>query len=98
MAILILGQTKCSICDEVIHTGQSIVASPHFIEDPSHPLWRFSDSTMHYGCFQSWTHRGTFVDEYNHTFGSIVWGNGNRHTMQDDGTIVTIKVRNAKTQ
>lgn len=92
MAILILGESKCPLCGEVILAGQSTVASQHFIQTPSHPLWQYSDAAMHYDCFQRWPHRQTFVDEYNRAIGRIVWGNGTRHHMHADGTVSTAPV------
>ncbi|NUO75270.1 MAG: hypothetical protein HOQ32_04575 [Lysobacter sp.] len=89
MAILILGKTQCPLCSQTIEAGQVTVSSPHFIHNPSNPLWRYSDAAMHYECFQPWERRAEFVAEYNRTIGEIVWGNGDRHRMQADGTIVT---------
>lgn len=87
MALLLLGKTKCPICDEVINETQERVSSMHFIESPAHALWRFSDATMHRECFRSWPRRADFVAEFNRTIGGIRWGNGTRHLMLDDGTI-----------
>ncbi|MBN8738536.1 MAG: hypothetical protein J0H86_03440 [Xanthomonadaceae bacterium] len=64
MAIVILGNTGCSLCAEVLVAGQRIVASPHFIQNQSHPLWRYSDSAMHEDCFRQWPHREEFIAEY----------------------------------
>ena len=89
MALVILGKTLCPLCGHVISDGHETVATPHFIETPSHPLWRYSDAAMHYECFQTWQHREDFVTEYNNTIGRVVWGNGNQHHMQPDGIIVT---------
>lgn len=89
MAIVILGNTGCSLCGEVLVAGQRIVASPHFIQNQSHPLWRYSDSAMHEDCFRQWPHREEFIAEYNRTMEQIAWGNGSRHAMQADGTIAT---------
>ena len=89
MAIVILGKTQCPLCSNVIAAGQATVATPHFIQTPSHPLWRYSDAAMHYGCFQLWQHRDSFVAEYNNSIGRVVWGNGTQHHMQPDGIVVT---------
>lgn len=89
MAILILGKSACALCGEVIVTEHELVATSHFISDPSHPLWRYSDAAMHCDCFQRWPHREEFVAEYNRTIGQIVWGNGSQHTMRADGTVTT---------
>ena len=89
MAIVILGETLCPLCGCVISDGEGTVTVPHFIESPSHPLWQYSDTAMHYKCFQVWQNRNDFVAEYNNTIGRIVWGNGSQHQMQPDGVIVT---------
>jgi hypothetical protein len=72
MAIVILRKTLCPLCGHVISDGHETVATSHFIETPSHPLWRYSDAAMHYECFQAWQHREDFVAEYNNTIGLIV--------------------------
>ncbi len=92
MAIVILGKTECPLCCEVIAAGQVTVAGQHFIQTPSHPLWRYSDAAMHYDCFQNWLHRKAFVEEYNRVIGQIVWGNGTQHRMHPDGTVTTTPV------
>lgn len=91
MALIISGKTKCPLCGEVIAAGQRLVATSPFIEDPNHALWRFSDAAIHYDCFQSWERREEFVTEFNKGNGRIVWGNGKRHYMQPDGTIVIVE-------
>ena len=91
MAIVLLGKTQCPLCQAVLLAGQDLVSSSHFIESQTHPLWRYSDAAMHYGCFQAWEHRETFVAEYNRTIGHITWGNGTRHQMQADGVIVILQ-------
>ena len=90
MAIVLLGKTQCSLCDAVLLSGQDLVSSQHFIASQNHPLWRYSDSAMHYACFQTWAHREAFVAEYNCTIGRIVSGNGTRRQMQANGVIVVL--------
>jgi hypothetical protein len=90
MAIFIIGKSKCSICDQVLAPDQKRIATTHFIESPSHPLWRYSDSNMHYDCFQDWAMREEFVSLYNSTIGRIRWGNGTRHEMASDGVVRSV--------
>lgn len=90
MALLILGKSECPLCAQVIASGQETVATTHFIQFQAHPLWRFSDSTMHYACFRQWNQRAEFVALYNSTIGQIVWGNGTRHQMAADGVIQSV--------
>jgi hypothetical protein len=92
MALIILGKTTCSICDEPLMDGEDLVSTTHFIGDRADPLWRFSDSAMHSNCFSTWSHRAEFVERYNATVGQMVWGNNTRHRMKPDGTIVSENV------
>ena len=89
MAIFIPGETKCSLCEGSIADGQTTVSTSHFISKPSHPLWRYSDTVMHYPCFQHWKQRGTFVNEYNRSIEAIIWDHSIHHWMDPDGTIRT---------
>jgi hypothetical protein len=88
MALIYPG-IKCSICGEPIGERR-LVATTHFIGDQSDPLWRFSDSAMHYDCFQTWPHRAEFAEKYNSTIGRMVWGNGTRHHMRADGVVESV--------
>lgn len=69
MALLFLGASRCSICREVLHPGQAIVATTHFIGDPTDPLSRFSDTGMHHECFAGWEHRDEFAARYHAALG-----------------------------
>lgn len=64
MALIILGKTKCPLCDTPIASDRDVVATTPFLEG-SHPLWRYADATMHYACFQRWPFREEFVAAYN---------------------------------
>lgn len=74
MALLALGMSKCPICNEVLHPGQAIVATSHFIGDPADHLWRFSDSGMHVSCFADWEHRDEFATRYYAALGRTLAG------------------------
>jgi hypothetical protein len=90
MALILHGASECPICGEVIGHNDDIVATPHFIADSDDPLWEFSDAAMHKRCFLGWELRGTFVSRFNTESGSITWGNGTRHQMQPDGSILSL--------
>jgi hypothetical protein len=94
VALILRGKTPCSICGVVINDTDAIVASTHFIGDQNDPLWRFSDSAMHCGCFLAWPLRETFVERYNATVGTVTWGNGTYHRMEPNGNISVLE-RNA---
>lgn len=91
MALILRGKTECSICGVVIKDGDTIVATTHFIGEPSDPLWRFSDSGMHSSCFLAWPLRETFIERYNATVGTVTWGNGTYHHMEPDGSISVLE-------
>ena len=67
MGFFILGETSCSLCGELIRVGDDIVGTTHFIDDDTDPLWRYSDSVMHRGCFDVWEHREEFARRYRET-------------------------------
>jgi hypothetical protein len=100
MALIFPG-IKCSIREQPLDgellKSHTYVATTHFIADPSHLLWRFSDSAMHQHCFENWEHRPDFIALYNQTMGSITWGDGRHHHMQDDGSISILKRENGRT-
>lgn len=81
MAIVILGRSRCAICNEVIERSDEVIATPAFIEDPHHSLWRFSDAGMHQSCFLAWDRRGEFVAEFNRVFDTHY--RGMRHMLPD---------------
>lgn len=91
MALVFFGATHCSICDLVVNESDDIVATSHFIADPSDPLWRFSDSAMHRSCFLEWDQRRNFVKKYNDAVEGVKPGNGTWHRMQDDGELLVEK-------
>lgn len=74
MAFLALGVSRCSICLEVLHPGQAIVATTHFIADEADPLSRFSDTGMHAECFANWEHRAEFAARYYAALGCTLAG------------------------
>jgi hypothetical protein len=90
MALVYEGMT-CAICEHPLDIHGPFVATSHFIGDETDPLWPFSDAAMHYDCFQAWDHREAFVKKYNDTMGQQIWGNGTRHHMNPDGSIVSVK-------
>lgn len=52
MAILILGKTKCPICNRILHGNQKIVSFPPFVGNELDPLHLFHDSAFHEECFR----------------------------------------------
>ena len=53
VTIIIRGKTSCSLCSRVLATGEDIVGFSHFLER-EHPLWQYSDSSMHRSCYAAW--------------------------------------------
>jgi hypothetical protein len=91
MALILRGQSECSICNKVLKEEDDVVMNSHFIADSNDSLWRFSDSGMHRSCFLDWEHRQEFIKRFNDTRGSIIWGNGTYHHMEEDGSISVLK-------
>jgi hypothetical protein len=85
MAIILLGKTTCSLCNQLLRGDEDILGFPHFIHDPLHPLWRFSDSGMHKECFLSWENAEAFRNLYNELWPKLVPQHPRR--MRDDGEI-----------
>lgn len=63
MVLLLRGKSKCSVCGAVISASDEIVGFTAFL-GPEHPLWRYSDSAMHKGCFAAWPDRKEFAALY----------------------------------
>lgn len=53
MALILLGQSKCPICDQVLMDNNSLIALPA-ISDVNHPLWEYFDNGFHTFCFNNW--------------------------------------------
>ena len=90
MALIIRGKTECALCREVIAADDDIVATSHFIADPKDSLWEYSDAAFHRRCFAAWERRQEFVRRFNDAVRPFVFGNGKRHHMQDDGSIIQV--------
>lgn len=88
MAIVIRGKTDCSICDCLIDADGDMVAFPHFIQDPAHPLWHFSDSAMHRACFQNWPSADEFRREFALRWPDLV--PDHPRTILPDGSIIDL--------
>jgi hypothetical protein len=96
MAQILIGKTKCALCNVVIKDNDEVVATSHFIADSEDPLWRFSDAAMHKKCFLEWDQRGPFVEKFNRIAGAITHGNGTYHQMNSDGSIASLSRENRK--
>ncbi len=81
----------CAICPKVISDellrDNDYVATTHFVGDPSHELWSFSDTAMHKDCFMAWNKRVEFIQLYNDTIRKFTCSNGIYHHMRDDGQV-----------
>lgn len=51
MSVIILGQTRCAICAEILQKGDKIVSFSPFVTNRRDRLYRFSDSAFHRDCF-----------------------------------------------
>ena len=85
MALVIVGQSTCSVCSEILEESQPLATFPAIPFEPGSELSEFSDSAMHQTCFDSWSLREAFVDEFNRYFESHYRG---LRRMRADGAIV----------
>jgi hypothetical protein len=90
MALIFRGKSRCALCGQAIAVDDVIVATTHFIANQNDSLWRYSDAPFHTRCFLAWERRREFIDRYNATMGKIVWGNGTKHYMDEEGFIHSI--------
>ncbi len=60
MALILLGASKCSICNKAITENDHYLGFSPFIEDDKDRLWRHSDSAVHQKCFEVWADRKEF--------------------------------------
>lgn len=56
--------TNCSICGGKLVPGEHLFSTWGVFFPREHPLWRYCDSFMHWGCYAGWTHRREFADRY----------------------------------
>ena len=90
MAILILGQSECSICSGTLKEGDAIVSTSAFIENENDPLWPYFDSGMHQHCFDNWSLRDQFIESFNEFYDRHYRG---MRRMTLDGNIVDCEPR-----
>lgn len=53
MAIVILGESECAICGEVLAEGQDIRGIPNFVLNDNHEFTTLSGRVIHADCFSS---------------------------------------------
>jgi hypothetical protein len=87
MALIVLGSTRCPLCNQLLQEGQDIVATTAFINAKDHPLWRYSDVGMHRACFRRWEHREFFASVFNDACGAEMSENGKPYRMDASGAI-----------
>jgi hypothetical protein len=66
---LVYDNMPCALCGEPLNIDGPFVATTHFIEDESDPLYCYSDAAMHCSCFREWERREEFVEKYNAAMG-----------------------------
>lgn len=62
MALIFKG-SKCSICNNEIDRSKPYFSITAFLSK-DHPLWRQSDSAMHWDCYLPWECREQFVQDF----------------------------------
>jgi len=88
MAVIVLGLTCCPLCGKVLKASDPLVTTSHFMTDPFHPLWPFSDAAMHKSCFLQWERREEFVRLYNDASALRQFESDASDRMLEDGEIV----------
>ena len=88
--MVFFGRSTCPLCGVPVQESDDLVATSHFVESETDPLWRYSDAAMHRQCFLAWEHRPAFVARYNEIAGRHTWGDGTYKHMTDEGTIVRL--------
>jgi len=91
MALIFRGRSKCSICSEILQTDDRLYATSHFL-GPEHFLWRYSDSGMHWDCFEKWEHREAFVKELVSVRTACSWGDGSARVYSGAECTVVVHV------
>ena len=87
MAIVLIGLSECPLCGEVFRTEDEILAFPHFVLDPKHHLWPYSDTGMHKQCFIEWPQAAEYREFFDQN-----WNTENPHhprVISEDGSIVS---------
>jgi hypothetical protein len=87
VALIVLGSSWCPLCGRVLHQGDELVATSHFIADPRDPLWCYSDAGMHRSCFLTWEHREAFRVRYNEAVRRFARGTAALRLMSWDGSV-----------
>ena len=54
--------STCALCGAPL--TDPIFATSHFLGDPSHDLYRFSDAAMHWNCYIQWPDQARFASLY----------------------------------
>ncbi len=54
--------SSCALCGAPL--TDPIFATPHFLVDPSHDLYRFSDAALHWNCYIHWPDQARFAALY----------------------------------
>lgn len=53
MAIVILGKTRCAVCNKPILKGDEFVSFPAFVGNKLNPLSIYSDAAVHTSCIEN---------------------------------------------
>jgi hypothetical protein len=91
--VLFFGQ-DCPLCGVPMSEDDHLFATSHFIADPDHDLWRFSDACMHWHCYATWAHRRRFARLYFEA--KVEWSGRNPYwgvVHRDDRILVTVNPR-----
>jgi hypothetical protein len=57
--------STCALCNKLLN--DPIFATTHFLGDPSHHLFAYSDAAMHWDCYAKWEHQAEFAELFFNT-------------------------------
>jgi len=61
MPFYIHKKTECPLCGKAVQREEAIIGFPAFLKN-NHSLSFLSDAVVHQHCFDSWEHRGVFLE------------------------------------
>ena len=86
MALVVIGETRCPLCECTIEASDDVVASDSCSAFGKVNLSRYYDAALHRRCFLRWEHREEYVRQFNRLNRDLKFDRGSRH-MDATGTI-----------
>ena len=84
MALVLIGQTTCAICEATLAQSDELVLTSGVHMEPSDSLWKYQDAAMHRSCFAAWPLRDAFRARFNEYYERHLRG---MRFLREDGAI-----------